>query len=136
MVSVISSAFLFPLSLPLPDTVARFFFSPSLSLSLSFFPFFLSLSPSLLLPLSLPPVRDGIPAAGDLLLPEPGRGHGVRGHLPAGAVRGAERGERRSQPLVRRPASFAKAQGLQETGTVSPAEARVLLTDIVHYQCV
>lgn len=100
------------------------------------FPFLLFFFTSLLahFSLSLSPVRDGIPAAGDLLLPEPRRGDRVRCHLPARLVRGFKSGKRSSEPLVWYFTNFAKTQGIQETGTVSSAEACVLLTDIIHHQ--
>lgn len=86
------------------------------------------------LSLSLPSVRDGIPAAGDFLLPEPRRSDRVRGHLPARLVRGFKSGKRSSQPRICYFTNFAKTQGIQKTWTVSSAEACVLLTDIVHHQ--
>lgn len=103
------------------------------------FPFFFLLrTPSSPLPPSPPPhrpvVRDGLPAAGDVLLPEPGRCHGVRSLLPARPVRGSESGQRRSEPHVRCSAGSAEAQRIQETRTVPSAEARLLLQNIVHHQ--
>lgn len=104
------------------DTVAHFFLSyPLLS------PFL-----SLLLP---PPVGHGFPPAGDFLLPEPRRSHGVCGHLPAGPVQRVDSGQRGAQPPVRHFTTAAQTQRIQETGTVPSASARVLLPDIVHHQC-
>lgn len=79
-------------------------------------------------------MRHGFPPAGDVLLPEPRRGDGVCGRLPAGPVRDADSGQRGSQPFVFHFATPAQAEGIQEAGPVPAAEARVLFSDPVHHQ--
>ena len=79
-------------------------------------------------------MRHGFSAAGDVLLSEPRRSDGVCGHLPAGAVRSADSGQRGSQPFILPLATSAQAERLQEAGAVPAAAARVLLPDPVHHQ--
>lgn len=88
----------------------------------------------LLPPPGLPPVRHGFPPAGDVLLPEPRRGDRVCGQLPAAALRGADSGQRGSQPFILRFATSAQAERIPEAGPVPAAEARVLLPDPLHHQ--
>lgn len=85
-------------------------------------------------PPRLPPVRHGFPPAGDVLLPEPRRGDRVCGQLPAAALRGADSGQRGSQPVILRFATSAQAERIPEAGPVPAAEARVLLPDPLHHQ--
>lgn len=94
-----------------------------------------TLSPPLL-PLSLCPLHHGISTAGDLLLSEPGRSHGLRGLLPADSVRGFDSVQRGSQLRLCHFTDFAQTQRLQKTGAVPPDQACVLSTDSLHHQSV